>query len=44
MTDSGEEFVNKYSGILWDIAAGFDKDSDGIEPIPSMLCGVTDVS
>ena len=33
MTDSREEFVNKDSDPLWDVAAGFHKDLDGIEPM-----------
>ena len=38
-SDSGEEFANKDDDPLWDIATGFDEDSDGIEPIPSTSCG-----
>ena len=43
-SDSGEEFVNKDSDPLWDTAASFHEDSDGIEPIPSTSRGVTDAS
>ena len=44
MTDSREEFVNKDSDPLWDVAASFHKDLDGIEPIPLTSHGVTDAS